>query len=37
MNLLADTRLNHRPEVIPGVGAERSALMLREFFAARRR
>ncbi len=29
-------KLNHRPEVVGGVMADESALLLREFFAARR-
>lgn len=32
MNLLADQRLNHRPEVIGGVEAEACGALLREFF-----
>jgi tRNA(adenine34) deaminase len=35
-DLLRHPRLNHRPEVVSGVGAEASAALLREFFAARR-
>ncbi len=31
-----DGRLNHRAEVVAGVGAAESAALLREFFAARR-
>jgi tRNA(adenine34) deaminase len=31
-----DRRLNHRPEVIPGVLAEESSVLLREFFAGHR-
>lgn len=31
-DVLRDRRLNHRPEVYPGVLAEESALLLREFF-----
>jgi tRNA(adenine34) deaminase len=34
--LLSDSRLNHRTEIMSGVGAEPSAALLREFFAARR-
>jgi tRNA(adenine34) deaminase len=30
-------RLNHRPEIVPGVLAEEAARLLREFFRARRR
>lgn len=30
---LADTRLNHRPEVIAGVMADEASLMLKDFFA----
>jgi len=36
MDLCRDTRLNHRLEVTPGVLAEESATLLREFFKARR-
>jgi len=35
-NLLQDDRLNHRCDVLSGVRAEESAVMLREFFRARR-
>jgi len=35
-NLLQDTRLNHRCEILAGVGAERSSRMLKDFFRARR-
>ena len=35
-NLAADPRLNHTSRVVPGVGAEESAKLLRDFFAARR-
>jgi len=35
-DVLRDTRLNHRPEVIGGVLAGECAALLREFFAARR-
>ena len=35
-DVLRDTRLNHRPEVIGGVLAEECAALLRDFFAARR-
>jgi tRNA(adenine34) deaminase len=36
LDVLAEPRLNHRPEVAGGLLAEESALMLREFFASRR-
>jgi tRNA(adenine34) deaminase len=36
-DVLRDTRLNHRPEVIGGVLAEECGAALREFFAERRR
>jgi tRNA(adenine34) deaminase len=36
LDVLAEERLNHRPEVIGGVRAEECAALLREFFAARR-
>jgi tRNA(adenine34) deaminase len=36
-DVLRDRRLNHRPEVVAGVLADGSAVLLREFFAARRR
>jgi tRNA(adenine34) deaminase len=36
-DVLRDTRLNHRPEVIGGVLAEECGAILRDFFAARRR
>lgn len=36
-NVLADERLNHRPEVVPGVLAEECAALLRAFFRAARR
>ena len=36
LDVLAEDRLNHRPEVIAGVRAEECAALLREFFAARR-
>jgi tRNA(adenine34) deaminase len=36
-NLVQDRRLNHRVELITGVGAEPSAELLRGFFRARRR
>ncbi len=35
-NLCADPRLNHQVEVVPGVMAEASALLLEGFFAGRR-
>lgn len=35
--ILEDERLNHRPEVISGVLAQESQMLLREFFALRRR
>lgn len=35
-NILTDTRLNHRPEVIPGVLAEECGQLLSDFFKARR-
>ena len=35
-DLLRDERLNHRLEVVAGVGASESSELLREFFAARR-
>ncbi|MCB9840793.1 MAG: nucleoside deaminase [Phycisphaeraceae bacterium] len=34
--ILADPRLNHRPEVVPGVEAKRCAELLRAFFHALR-
>ena len=36
LDVLAEERLNHRPEVIGGVRAEECAALLRDFFAARR-
>jgi tRNA(adenine34) deaminase len=36
-DVLRDTRLNYRPEVIGGVLAEECGAVLRDFFAARRR
>jgi tRNA(adenine34) deaminase len=36
LDILGEPRLNHRPAVEPGLLAERSAELLREFFAARR-
>jgi tRNA(adenine34) deaminase len=35
-DVLRDTRLNHRPEVIGGVLAAECGDLLRDFFAARR-
>jgi tRNA(adenine34) deaminase len=35
-NLCCDPRLNHEVEVVAGVGAERSAALLRAFFTERR-
>ena len=35
-DILAEPRLNHRPQVAPGLLAEDSASLLRAFFAARR-
>ena len=35
-DILRHPKLNHRPEVIGGIMADRSAAMLREFFQARR-
>ena len=35
-DVLRDTRLNHRPEVIGGVLAAECGVLLRDFFAARR-
>jgi len=35
-DLLRHPRLNHRPQVLSGVGAEESTALLREFFTARR-
>jgi tRNA(adenine34) deaminase len=37
LDVLADTRLNHRPEVLAGPLREECGLLLRSFFAARRR
>jgi tRNA(adenine34) deaminase len=34
--VLADARLNHRPEVLAGVRADEAAELLRAFFRARR-
>jgi len=36
LDVLAEPRLNHRPEVIGGVRAAECALLLTDFFAARR-
>ncbi len=36
LDVLAEPRLNHRPEVVPGVLAEECAAQLRAFFASRR-
>jgi tRNA(adenine34) deaminase len=36
LDVLAEPRLNHRPEVVGGVMADECAALLREFFAARR-
>jgi tRNA(adenine34) deaminase len=36
LDVLADARLNHRPEVVSGVLAEEAAELLRSFFRARR-
>ena len=36
LDVLAEERLNHRPEVIAGVRADECAALLRDFFAARR-
>lgn len=36
LDVLADTRLNHRPEVVAGVLADEAAGLLRSFFRARR-
>ena len=36
MNVLGETALNHRPEVLEGLREAECALLLREFFAARR-
>ena len=35
-NLVRDSRLNHRAELVPGVLAEESARLLRDFFQQRR-
>jgi tRNA(adenine34) deaminase len=36
LDVLADSRLNHRPEVVGGVLADEAAELLRSFFRARR-
>jgi tRNA(adenine34) deaminase len=36
LDVLADARLNHRPEVVAGVLADEAAELLRSFFRARR-
>ena len=36
LDVLADPRLNHRPEVVSGMLADQSAALLTAFFAARR-
>lgn len=36
LDILAEPRLNHRPEVVEGVLAEEASALLREFFAGRR-
>ena len=36
LNVLAEPRLNHRPQVAGGLLADESAALLREFFATRR-
>lgn len=36
-DVVRDRRLNHRPEVLAGLGAEESTALLAGFFAARRR
>ena len=35
-DVVRDRRLNHRPEVVPGVLADESAALLEEFFASQR-
>ena len=35
-DVVRDRRLNHRPEVVPGVRADDCAALLDEFFAERR-
>ncbi|GIK77925.1 MAG: tRNA-specific adenosine deaminase [Actinomycetes bacterium] len=36
LDVLAEPRLNHRPDVVAGVRADEAAALLREFFGARR-
>ena len=36
LDVLAEPALNHRPEVVAGVGEDESAALLRQFFASRR-
>jgi tRNA(adenine34) deaminase len=36
LDVLGEPRLNHRPQVEAGLMADRSAALLRSFFAARR-
>jgi tRNA(adenine34) deaminase len=36
LDVLAEPRFNHRPEVEAGLFADESAALLRDFFAARR-
>jgi len=36
LDVLAEPALNHRPEVVAGIGEDESAALLREFFASRR-
>ena len=36
LDVLAEPRLNHRPEVVGGVRRDECAALLRDFFAARR-
>ena len=36
LDVLGDPRLNHRPEVVAGVLAEKASALLSEFFAVRR-
>lgn len=35
-NLVQDARLNHRVELVPGIGADAASRLLKEFFAERR-
>jgi tRNA(adenine34) deaminase len=37
LDVLAEPALNHRPEVVAGIGREESAALLQSFFASRRR